>query len=287
MEIGINFNGDLSPKDLVRGSRVADATGYHYIWIGEAVGRMHPFLIMALLSKETQTIKVGAGIISPQLNHCYHIIKAFQTLREVYGNRFVVGLAPGDHRGLKIVGSSTARPVQKVKRCVIEFRKFAKLPIYVGASGPKMVETASKIADGVLLNYVHPEFLKWALRFFGETNCRKVAYGPALLKPDEKNLEHLRVSAAIALGGANKDFLEEFGLEEAASTVSGMLEKRQFRRLRDYDDILFEKFSICGSLREVEERVEEIKALGMDQVVFAAPLCRNLASVKNVGDVFS
>jgi len=310
VEIGINFNGDLSPKYIVKGSKIAEATGYHYIWIGEAAEYMHPFPILALVSQETDTIKVGTGIISPQLNHCYHIITAFQTLQEGYGNRFVVGLAPGDYRGLKITGASTSRPLEKVKSCVVEFRKslasthvpaanassemapkklckLTTLPIYVGASGPKMVETGSKIADGVLMNYVYPEFLKWALKFFREGFCCKVAYGPALLKPDEKNLELLRTSAAIVFSGANRVFLEEFGLEDAASEVDGILQKKRFHRLKDYDDILLEKFAIYGSLREVEERVEELKALGMDQVVFATPLCRNLTSVEKIGEAFS
>jgi hypothetical protein len=114
-----------------------------------------------------------------------------------------------------------------------------------------------------------------------------VAYGPALLKPDVKNLELSRVSAAIVLAGANKAFLEEFGLKDAASAVNGILEKKQFYRLKDYDDLLLEKFAIYGSLRKIEERVEKLRAVGMDQVVFATPLCRNLASVKKVGEAFS
>lgn len=287
MEIGLNLNGDLPLNHLAKCSRVADIADYHYVWIGEAAEYMHPFPIMALVSQETQTIKVGTGIISPQLNRCYHIITAFQTLRAIYGDRFVAGLAPGDHRDLRITGASTSHPLQKVRRCVAEFRKMTTMPIYVGASGPKIIETASKIADGVLLNYVFPEFLQWTLGFFRESSCRRVAYGPALLKPDMKNLELLRISAAIVLGGANKAFLEEFGLKDVASAVNGVLEKRQFHRLKNYDDLLLEKFAIYGSLREVEERVEKLRALGMDQVVFATPLCRNLASVKKVGEAFS
>ncbi len=287
MEIGLNLNGDLTPKRLVKGSKAADVAGYHYLWIGEAAEYMHPFPILALVSQETQNVKVGTGIISPQLNRCYHIMTAFQTLRKRYGDRFVVGLASGDYRNLKITGALTSSPLQKVKKCVNEFRKSTTLPIYVGASGPKMAETASKIADGVLLNYVFPEFLQWAISFFGESNCRRVAYGPALLKPDVNNLDFLRVSAAVVFSGANKVFLEEFGLKDAASAVNEILEKRQFHKLIEYDGLLLEKFAIYGSLRKVEERIEALKALGMDQVVFATPLCRNFASVKKVGEAFS
>jgi 5,10-methylenetetrahydromethanopterin reductase len=216
---------------------------------------------------------------------------AFQNLQDVYGNRFALGLAPGDIRGLKITGALTKHPLQKVKNCIREVRKkfpdSSTLPIYVGASGPKMVEIASKMADGVLLNYVYPEFISWALRYFKDGPCRKAAYGPTLLKPEEKNIELLRVSAAIVLSGGNKTFLREFGLEETASEVNGILHKRQFHKLRMYDDLLLSKFAISGSLCEVEERVDELKHLGICQVVFATPLCRDVASIKKIGDAFS
>jgi hypothetical protein len=95
------------------------------------------------------------------------------------------------------------------------------------------------------------------------------------------------MSAAMVLSGANKAFLEEFRLENAASEVNGILQKKQFHKLEDYDDILLEKFAIYGNLREIEERIEELKALGMNHVVFATPLCRNLTSVKKIGEAFS
>jgi len=291
VEIGINFNGDLSPKYIVKGSKIAEVSGYHYIWIGESVEYMHPFPIIVLVSQETKNIKIGASL-SPQINQCYHIISAYQTLQEVYGNRFVVGLTPGDIKGLKIINALTNQPLKKVKNCVMNFRKsliserLVTLPIYVGASGPKMVEIGSKIADGVLMNYVYPKFLKWALKFFMGRICTKVAYGPSLLKPDRKNLQLLRISAAIVFSGANKAFLEEFGLEKASLEVNEILKNKQFYRLKIYDDILLEKFAIYGSLREIEERIEELKALGIDQIVFSSPQCRNLSSVKKIGETF-
>jgi len=310
VEIGINFNGDLSPRHIVKGSKISEGTGYDCIWIGEAAEYMHPFPIMALVSQETETIKVGTGIISPQLNRCYHIAKAFHTLQEVYGNRFVVGLAPGDYRGLEKTGAATSHSLKKVTSCVMKLRRslssnhwssanasskmafeeapsLEMLPIYVGASGPKMIETGSKVADGVLLNYVSPEFLKWALKFLRNAQCRKVAYGPALLEPDKKNLEHLRISAAIVLSGANRTLVEEFGLEDAASEVDKILREKQFYRLKEYDGILLEKFAIHGSLHELEQRVDEIKALGMHHIVLATPFCRNLESIEKVGQAFT
>jgi 5,10-methylenetetrahydromethanopterin reductase len=305
LEIGINFNGDLPPESIIKGSKVAEATGFHFVWIGETPEHTHPFPLIAMISKWTRTVRIGTGVISPLINHYHHIKKAFQTLQEVYGNRFVIGLAPGDLRSLKIVGASKTRPLGKLKKCIIELKKgFDSLnaptknelldkssslntpPIYVGASGPKMVKLGSRIADGVILNYIDPDFLKWASKFFRKHLCYKVAYGPTLLEPDEKNLMLLRISAAIVFSGSNKVFLKEFNLEDSAFDVSRILKKKQYQRLGEYDDILLKKFALYGSLHEIEERVDKLTDLGMNQIVFATPLCRNIDSVKKLGIFF-
>jgi 5,10-methylenetetrahydromethanopterin reductase len=234
------------------------------------------------------------------LNNCYHIVEAFLTLQEVYGNRFIVGLAPGDLRSLIKNGAQVKHPLKKVKSCASEFRRSlsprnnssnkkvqrkrnpTKMPIYVGASGPKMIEMASRTADGVLLNYVYPDFIKWGLKFFSAGMCRKVSYGPTLLKPDVKNLQLLRISAAIVFSGANRSFLAAFGLENKMVEVRRILERKRFSKLKQYDDILLEKFAIYGSLKEIEDIVEELQTLGMNQIVFSTPLCRNLRSMEKI-----
>ncbi|NIT04587.1 LLM class flavin-dependent oxidoreductase, partial [Candidatus Saccharibacteria bacterium] len=38
-----------------------------------------------------------------------------------------------------------------------------KIPIYVGAQGPKMLAMAGRIGDGVLINACHPKDINYAM----------------------------------------------------------------------------------------------------------------------------
>jgi len=308
MEIGVNVNTDLPLSYIIEAARAAEASGYDSIWVGEAVEYPHPLPIIALICKETKRIKVGAGILSSKINRCLHIIKAFQTLQEAYGNRLVVGLAPGDYRRLEALGiplveslteletwveylSKTQVPTHLVpesitsRTTVKSLCELTNMPIYVGASGPRMIRMASLNADGILLNYICPKFVEWALKFVENEECCIAAYGPALLKSDDDNLGRLRISAATVLAGANNGFLKEFGLEGESENVKRILAERRYIGLADYDELLLNRFSICSSIEGIEERIKQLKDLGVDQVILATPFWRNLSAIKTVGVV--
>lgn len=113
MEYGINFNGDLPFDHIIEGARIAEQIGFKYIWVGEANEYIHPFPVLAAICENTTKIQIGSGIISPQLNLCRHILKAFETLHEAYGPRFIIGLAPGDFIALQSLGVEIKRPIEK------------------------------------------------------------------------------------------------------------------------------------------------------------------------------
>jgi 5,10-methylenetetrahydromethanopterin reductase len=300
LELGVNFNANLPLNHIVKGVKIAEAHGYSYIWIGEAVQYAHPIPIAALISKATKKIKVGI-IVSPKINRCEHIVKSIQTLQEIYGNRYALGLIPGDALRLKALGLRTSNALEDIQSCIKKFprtrlkveaeklkiHKFCRLtslPIYVGASGPKMINEGSKIADGLLLNYINPEFIKWALKFVDVENCCIAAFGPVLLKTNNKELlNELRVSAAIVAAGANKSFIKEFKLEEEVKEVREDLVKSKFNGLIKHDEFLLGKFAVYGDFQEVKNKIEELKSIGVDQIIFGAPLCKNLEAVKKLG----
>lgn len=301
-ELGINFNTELPLNNIIEGVKTAEAYGYDYIWIGEAFHLPHPIPIAALISKVTKRVKVGI-IISPKVNRCIHIVKSIQVLQEVYGDRYALGLVPGDVLRLKKLGLNASNILNEIKLCIKNFPRedlkvklsskelaiyklcrLTSLPIYIGASGPKMINEGSKIADGVLLNYINPEFIKWALKFIDVENCCVAAFGPTLLKTNNENLlSELRVSAAVVAVGANKSFIKEFKLEKEIEEVKEAFVKGEFNALTKYDEFLLNKFAVYGSLQEIKNKVEELKNIGVDQVIFGAPLCKNLEAVKKLG----
>lgn len=303
MDYGINFNGDMPFQDIAKGSKISEEIGFHYIWVGESKDVVHPFPVIALICESTEKTRIGSGVISPQLNRCEHIIKAFETLQEVYGRRFVVGLAPGDYFGLKSLGIKR-KPIETVGVCVIDIvtsrnpvfvvddvedlkaksrikRDITDIPIFIGAASPKMIKLASSIADGVLLNYVHPDFVEWALRYFKKKNYVGV-YGPSLILPDKKYEGHLKIAASVVASSVSKEIQEEFDIEESIEDIKNIILKKRYGELKKYNNFLLEKFTISGDISEIRNRIDEFKDMKVDQVIFGGPMCENINSIKQL-----
>ncbi|GBE57031.1 methylenetetrahydromethanopterin reductase [archaeon BMS3Bbin16] len=287
MDVGINFNGDQSFAEITEGAKQAEQLGYSDIWVGESIEFNHPFPIITAIADATAGLRVGSGIISYFFNHPLHIKKAFETLVEAYGNRFVIALAPGDLNSLKIAGIDASKPLKKLEQTIVELRAsevLADTPIYVGASGPRMIELGSRLADGVLLNYVHPEYVEWALEHIALETYVGV-YAPALLTPDPVNERSALIAASYVAAGANKAFQEEFGLIDFVDEIREILRDKRFSELGKHGDFLTSRFLISGDEKTLQKRMNEFKKMSIDQVILGSPFCYNIKSVKAIGRV--
>jgi 5,10-methylenetetrahydromethanopterin reductase len=278
MDYGVNFNGDQPYVNIKKGAGMAEGGGFNCIWVGENPEFMHPFPVIAAVAEATSNITVGSGIISPFLNKCAHIVTGFKVLREAYGDRFVIGIAPGDKPSLKQVGVEFKG--SRITECLQSLKSLG-FRVFIGASEPKLLGNA--LCDGVLLNYVNPEYVKWALRFL-EKPLYAATYSPSLLLPDEDNREVLRIAAATVATGSNPAFQREFGLESKIGKLRDILHRKEYGELQKHDSFLLEGFTLSGSLTEITDRIDELGKLGIKQVVFGSPMSNNL---KNIGKLAS
>ena len=290
MDFGINFNANINfeeVKDLVE---LAEKANFSYIWVGDNIEFPHSFPLIALVAKHAKKAKVGHGIISPFYNRCMHIKKAYETLREYYGERFVVGLSYGDLNSLRKLGIEKPS-YNELEKCAFELRK-SRFKVFIGAGGAKTIERASR-NFGLLLNYGNPHHLKWAIKF-AKKKTYLASYAPAMIFEDEINgkekkklKKYLLISCAIILAGANKRFLEEFSLEEKAHAMRKALSEKNYEKIKAHENFLLENFSISGSFEEVMERCGEIKKLGIAQIIFATPFCYNKKAIERAGDIIN
>ncbi len=303
MEFGINFNGDLPFTHILEGSKISEQAGFKYLWVGEANEYIHPFPLLAAICENTSTIKIGSGIISPQLNRCHHILKAFETLQEAYGPRFVIGLAHGDYMALQTTGVEIKQPLEKIDECVIEIAgrvptyiakqikreeecAYGVIPVFIGASGPKTIEFASQRADGILLNYVYPDFIRWAMKHY-KKKTYTAAYGPSLLLPDSRNEKHLLIAAGIVAASMPKELQIEFEIEKRIEQIKKLLIQKNYGQLIDEEEFLLNRFTLSGTIGQISEQIREISETGIDQLVFGAPLCRSFEAVKKMSTIMA
>jgi len=270
MDFGVNFNGDLPMGEMKKRSAAAEHLGFNHIWVGESRALVHPFALLPPIASSTRESTVGTGVISALGNRCFHINKAFSTLKEMYGERFIAGLAPGDLHGLKVECVDTRGVMERLDHCV---SRVDEVPVYIGASGPKLIGRASR-ERGIILNYIAPEHVEWALQK-REKKAYTACIGPALILPERKNEKELLYASGVVAAGANQVFLEEQGLYEEAHKVNSKVARRDFRALKEHRDFLLENFALCGTEEEVVDRVKELEKLGVDQVVFGSPFVKS------------
>jgi probable F420-dependent oxidoreductase len=186
----VPFFRPLSLDDAVTLARDAEARGYHALWTGESAVA-DAISTMTVLATHTTRVTIASGVIPVQLRTPQLLGQTALTLGHVAPGRIALGLGVssriivGDWHGLPFT-----RPLEQLREAVQvirlvlsgervsfdgrhykarNFRPALAPPprpvkIYLAALGPRMLELAGELADGVLLNWLPPEAVPPAIR---------------------------------------------------------------------------------------------------------------------------
>jgi 5,10-methylenetetrahydromethanopterin reductase len=171
----------------------AEAHGFEALWQAESRLVRDAIVPMAAYAAVTERIKVGSGVINNWTRNPALIAATFVTLDDLAPNRVICGLGAWWDPLARNVGIHRRKPLTAMREVVITVRRLLNMekvsfdgefvhvrdieidivhgrreprnvPIYIGATGMKMMELAGEIADGVLLNYlVSPQYNLQAL----------------------------------------------------------------------------------------------------------------------------
>lgn len=263
-KLSININGDIGEKEIAEKGRIAEISGVKVIWIGDF--DFDPFLAAEILAKETSVL-IGFGVLSATKRNCEEIIRDVEDLEAKFGQRFLIGVGAGDFKD----------PGKAVKRVIECLRMLKPRNVFAGCSSPRITKLASKIADGILINYINPEFVKYIGSFV--ERGMKIAYGPSLLLPSNFE-EDAVLAAAIVLKGVEKKFGIEIN-EDLRRLVELRRKGVSIRNSRIFGmkEFLLEKFAIAASFEEFLLKLRELLSF-CDHVVLADPFFRDPKSMK-------
>lgn len=181
--------GDLSVPELIDYAERARALSYRGFWVAEESGKA-AFTVLAVVGSRVPAIELGVGIASVYARTPMTTAMEAQTLEQVAGPRFVLGLGTGGYgfveRGH---GVTIERPIARVRETVRLVRGYlagrqtyageffrvtnfslrerpvrSDLPIYISALNPQMLRLAGEVADGVVLNWLTPKFVEEVVR---------------------------------------------------------------------------------------------------------------------------
>ena len=168
--------------------RRAEGAGFEAVWQAESRLVREATVPMAAFAASTERITVGSGVVNTWTRNAGLLAATFVTLDDLAPGRVILGLGAWWDPLARKVGITRRRPMQCMRETVEVCRQLFTLeevtysgefvnldgvridvvhgdtsprniPIYIGATGPKMLELSGEIADGVVLNYmVSPKY---------------------------------------------------------------------------------------------------------------------------------
>jgi alkanesulfonate monooxygenase SsuD/methylene tetrahydromethanopterin reductase-like flavin-dependent oxidoreductase (luciferase family) len=265
----------LSLSTILERADIAAKSGVDGLWVSQPPSQREAGMLLAGLAARTPGVTIGTAVLPIYMSPPVTMAQTALTLDEISGNRLVLGLGRG-HRmyGEWMLGgtySASVGPMREYLTIVTSLirkgevniagswftgRAFyaaprrPQLPVYVGSFGPRMLELAAELADGVILWMCTPSYVRdvvmpslragWARRQDDHATFGVVAMVPALVSPQP---------------------------EEGREGARGML--TSYLRMENYQTLL----AACGfgddvrSLRVGDAMIDELCAIGSGQVV--------------------
>ncbi|HVC13551.1 MAG TPA: LLM class flavin-dependent oxidoreductase [Acidimicrobiales bacterium] len=171
----------------------AQARGFDAVWQAESRLVREATVPLAAYAAVTEHIKVGSGVSDCWSRNPARLAATFSTLDDLAPGRVLLGLGAWWDPLAAKVGITRTHPLTVMREVVTAVRALLanetvtfhgewvdltgveldyvyqerrpkEVPIYIGATGDKMLELAGEIADGVVLNYlVSPDYNERAL----------------------------------------------------------------------------------------------------------------------------
>ncbi|HEX7095829.1 MAG TPA: LLM class flavin-dependent oxidoreductase [Acidimicrobiales bacterium] len=164
-------------------ARYAEQKGFEAVWQAESRLVREATVPMAAFASVTERIKVGSGVVDCWTRNPARLAATFATLDDLAPGRVILGIGAWWDPLAQKVGIARTRPLQVMREVVTVVRTLLAnetvtlhgeyvhldgveldyvyqprrpkdVPIYIGATGMKMMELAGEIADGVVLNYL-------------------------------------------------------------------------------------------------------------------------------------
>src|SRR5215813_195997 len=191
MRFSVRFNNDLPVSEYARLARAAESAGFDQFWVSDDLFLRSVWIILSAAAQATERIQLGTCIVNPYTLHPAEMAMAAGALDELSAGRLCLGISSGAADFLKWVGLPSERPVTAVVETVdilrhlfdgerVEHRgrfladwtaeaylRFPtrRIPIYVGAMGPRMLRAIGRVADGGLPLLFPPEHFATAIGF--------------------------------------------------------------------------------------------------------------------------
>ncbi|MGB4322954.1 MAG: LLM class flavin-dependent oxidoreductase, partial [Anaerolineaceae bacterium] len=160
-------------------ARYAEKKGIDGVWQAESRLVRDAIVPMAAYAAVTEHIKIGSAVINNWTRNIGLLASTFLTLDDLAPNRIICGIGAWWDPLARNVGIDRSKPLKAMEETVTVLRRLLKMervsfegefvcvheieldvvhgrreprhvPIYIGATGEKMIEMTGRIADGIV-----------------------------------------------------------------------------------------------------------------------------------------
>jgi 5,10-methylenetetrahydromethanopterin reductase len=267
--------------------------------------------MIACAALETKKIELSTGIINPYTRNPVLVAETIATLNELSNGRTRLALGTGVQPLVEAMGIEFRRPLRAMSEAVEIIRKLLEgeklnysgqvysvkdvklgenpyfalvktnfkitpVPIYVAAIGPKMLEVAGRVADGVLftagfavenVNQAIPKVAEGARK--SGKSIKDVGIGAYIVSNIGSASSALKGFLAFDVAYARPENLISIGVPEKKVTgIRDAVLKKGMQAGADLvsEDII-DMFAACGTKGEIQSKLEKFRAAGVTEPI--------------------
>jgi 5,10-methylenetetrahydromethanopterin reductase len=304
VKISLGIYPNEAPARIIASAKLADDLGYSTLWVLDSHLLFHEvYTLLGALAVSTERVRLGTAVTNPLTRHPTVTAAAFSTLAELSGGRASLGISVGDS-ALKVMNLEPARMsalAETVALCrklmageAVSFGdgKTARLhhvgpsvPIYVAATGPKMLDLAGRIADGVILmNGIAPGLIGEAVRIVREgeraAGRRGGSVKAAVWAACHPTRQAVKFNVARAILRHIPGPIDALTRQVAARVKEAYDFGQHGRAEADFarliPDEIVSRFAFCGNYAEIAEQIRALEPCDVDEVVLAIPVAPDI-----------
>jgi 5,10-methylenetetrahydromethanopterin reductase len=162
--------------------REAEVAGFDWLGVADSQSVFRElYVALTLAALHTERIRIGPLVTNPLTRHLVVTASAIASVDEVSHGRAALGLGSGDS-AIYTIGAPPAtlagledaivtlgrltggEPIERAGRTWRVHRSTRRVPIYLAAEGPRTLELAGRLADGVIVGLgLTPEVIRLSL----------------------------------------------------------------------------------------------------------------------------
>ncbi len=316
--------GPHTSREMLEAAILAEKCGFDSVFMPEHYYDREAGSVLGAIAQSTSKVKIGTGVINPYTRFPSLIAMTVATLDELSNGRIILGLGSGG-----VIGSLThgipnefaeqayGYPVGHLREIVLIVRRLLAgervtfhgkhysldrvqlnfkpiqrdIPIYFGQQGPRMMDLAGQIADGVLITlcctvpYVKDVIRR--IRNAQRTTGRKSGsfdFAARIVtslskKPQEATRLAKQIVGRVFIHPGAKPVMNVTGIDLDIPSIKKAVHRGKSEKLNELvPNEVVELTTASGTKKEVINKVEEFRMAGVTHPLIV-PIGKNYTEI--------